>query len=99
MNHSHQEVVFADKAHARLRGCYESATILGVRLGSHGYTLRSSFRGLGCRRGNYENAAGCKVTVWLLDGHGVNNAAWLYCHATRFDFGYRNTSWHGNGPG
>src|SRR5450432_4141000 len=38
MTHSHQEVVFADKAHTRLRGSYESAIIRGVRPRSHGYT-------------------------------------------------------------
>src|SRR6266404_4542385 len=58
----------------------------------------SSIRGLGCRGGNHENAAGCEPAVWLLDGHGVGDGPGLYCHAASLNFGYRNISRYGNCP-
>src|SRR6267154_4712096 len=64
MAHSYQQVVFAGKTDARLRGSSESAHIIGLGLGSHRYNLQSSILGLGCRGGNHENAAG---------GHGVSD--------------------------
>src|SRR6266436_3277342 len=69
-----------------------------LRLGGHKYDLQSSILGLRCRRGNHKNAAGCELTVWFLDGHGVSDAAWLYCNSTSFNFSYRNTGRHGNCP-
>src|SRR5882757_6843692 len=64
--------------------------------GRHGWNLQSSIRGLGCRRGNHENAAGCKVAVRLLDRYGVGDASGLQCHAASLNSGYRNTSRDGN---
>src|SRR5713101_2217939 len=86
----------------RTPGCVEAISpriFSACGLEAIGIILQSSIRGLGCRVGNHENAAGCKLTVWLLDGHGVSDAAWLYCYGTGFNFNYRNTSRHGNCPG
>src|SRR5215471_20498555 len=99
MAYSHQQVVFADKTRARPRGSYEARRVIELHFASHGQSLQSSIRVLGCRGGNHENAAGRKVTVWLLDGHGVGDAARLYCHAASLNFSDRNTSRHGNCPG
>src|SRR6266404_2075870 len=95
-----RHVVAATQRARRTPGRMEAVRPRRFRLqpGSHKYNLQSSIPGLRCRRGNQKNAAGCELTVWFLDGHGVSDAAWLYCNSTSFNFSYRNTDRHGNCP-